>query len=400
MDDFNLQNCISVVQEEINTIVTEELRASNSVNIEKSDSSIQDFRKILKKLHEKKSKKIPLFTFCCSILDPLYRLDSFPYRVGDNRDQVNPRLVIEFCEFVVSFFRMLNDDPINNPSIWSLALELLKCWRFSVFDHKIDHYDSYAVLSHSIRKIPELVYALAAAEMSSVSAKSLRLVTEDAIDEWKKKEVRYFGIFKDICLASTVKSPVLSSLNDIIDIHYNRLLQAQPKVIDQNLRIMRDLEYVLTDGFAQDGVIPQLTFFGSRISGLSTVESDLDVSLKFIDIKTKLPIKILVDRVKSGRKSKIDDQPVGSDVWKSSELLRHMRRLFQRTREFRCDELVLGARVPIIKLKHFPTGVEVCVLVSFSFCVFFPSCFFCRHSSCFYRLIFVLSICLEFRIHY
>jgi predicted nucleotidyltransferase len=356
MNDFDVQNCVSVVQKEINVIVTDELSRPHSANIEKSGSSKQDFKRILKKLHEKKSEKIPLFTFCCNILDPLYRLDSLSYQLGNN--QRNPRLIIEFCEFFLSFLSNLGDHQILNSPVFSLAVELVKCWRFLIFDHKIEHYDCYAALCYSVRKIPEAV-CLLSATMISESAQNLRLIVEDAVEEWNKKESGYFNILKDTCRSSSTKGPLLSSLNEIVEIHYNRLIQAQPKVIDQNSKIMRDLETILTDGFAQDGVVPKLTFFGSRISGLSTMESDLDVSLQFLDAKTNVPIKILIDRVKSGRKLKIDEQLVGADVWRSSEILRFLRRLFQRSRDFRCDELVLGARVPIIKLKHFPTGVEV-----------------------------------------
>jgi hypothetical protein len=366
LDSFDLRNCVSVVQQEINEIVAEDLSVSDFLNIDRSDCSKPDFVQILARLQAKRSKNIPLYAFCCDMLKPLCKLDSLSYQVENSRDQVNPRLVVDYCELFYNFLRSICENQTFNRLLSSLALELTKCWQCLIRNHKIDHYDSYAALSYSIRKLPEAISLIPASAISSDSRQNLRLAVQTTIEEWKKKETHCFTFFKTSCLSSSV-NPSLSPLNDIIDVHYNRLLQAQPKFIEQSSRIMCDLELILTDGFAQDGVIPKLTLFGSRISGLSTAESDLDVSLQFLDARTNQPVKILIDRLRSRRSTKVNEDVIGVGVWRSSEILRYLRKLFQSSREFQCDSLILAARVPIIKLKHLSTGVEVVLLVCFYF---------------------------------
>lgn len=128
----------------------------------------------------------------------------------------------------------------------------------------------------------------------------------------------------------------------------------------QNGVILADLREQFSDCWAEN-VYVDFTPFGSRISRLGGEESDLDVSMSLFsfneDTGERNFLPIVIDNRFNAPKSK--PSPSSKQIL-TSTILKTLRRRCSRPKTlFRCHEFIPKARIPIVKLVHVGTGVEV-----------------------------------------
>ncbi|XP_017873138.1 PREDICTED: terminal uridylyltransferase Tailor [Drosophila arizonae] len=148
----------------------------------------------------------------------------------------------------------------------------------------------------------------------------------------------------NVNLPKKVKALALDDMSDMIRDKYQ--VADKLKVMPQYDKIEEDLCRLIAPAFANDPV--RIYKFGSRITGIGTRSSDLDV---FIDI---------------GNSFHLFEHRAGKNTIAK---LRVLRGLFVDSDDWRIINVIEQARVPIIKTCHLSSGIEcdIC-LNSLGFC--------------------------------
>ncbi|TDG47558.1 hypothetical protein AWZ03_005997 [Drosophila navojoa] len=148
----------------------------------------------------------------------------------------------------------------------------------------------------------------------------------------------------NVNLPKKVKALALDDMSDMIRDKYQ--IADKLKVMPQYDKIEEDLCKLIAPAFANDPV--RIYKFGSRITGIGTRSSDLDV---FIDI---------------GNSFHLFEHRAGKNTIAK---LRVLRGLFVDSNDWRIINVIEQARVPIIKTCHLSSGIEcdIC-LNSLGFC--------------------------------
>lgn len=146
----------------------------------------------------------------------------------------------------------------------------------------------------------------------------------------------------------------LSQLNLSLDSLHARQLEINATISIQNDRILSDLRQVLNRIWKKAGIIPHIHPFGSRISALGDVGSDLDVCLTFSeDHGDRLAVvPVFMDNRSKGTIPHYR-------CMMTTSVLKDIRRELRGSRHFQFMDIIFWSRVPIITFKHVVTGVEV-----------------------------------------
>eukprot|EP01040_Poterioochromonas_malhamensis_P002371 gene2371-2518_t len=190
---------------------------------------------------------------------------------------------------------------------------------------------------------------------------------------------------------------LINQINEYITDQYNDFLSEKPLLQKQNIEIYKDLMKEMSYIFQKQPIIPNFILFGSRISGLATSQSDLDVSLFFYQMtdkeannntnqrtKTKqhptnlknpsnknLPIFPLIAKaVLKQYIAEIQRKIEESSDFRPSPYKRGVQVLYKlqdfykersdhSTLRFSFVEGVYHARSPVAKLKHKKTGLPI-----------------------------------------
>lgn len=156
-------------------------------------------------------------------------------------------------------------------------------------------------------------------------------------------------------------SSIIKALNNELWQLWHAYTEQRKIVEQQHNFILQDLQSVLSNCIGVHRYKVKLTPFGSRISGLAGVDSDLDVSLSLI--KIPLPGRAAhnapeeYEKIIFDNRRGVDYGHKGTNT--SSFILRLIRQYVNRDRRFYCLDLIQWARIPIIKLKHRATNIEV-----------------------------------------
>jgi hypothetical protein len=199
---------------------------------------------------------------------------------------------------------------------------------------------------------------------------------------WYDKEG---GVYNELqsCLNNTDKMIMLNaSLNESYVNHMNN----QVVIASQNTRIIHDLYKLLGDAWIMKGLVPLIKPFGSRISMLGGLDSDLDISLslyKVLPDNSRVLMPILIDNKRNKRDALLD-----KNMLTTSEILKDIQKLtkFNRSNTFLYEIMIPWARVPIIKLIHRVSNVEVNCLYPNAMLVSLSGMILC------YRLIYALEM--------
>lgn len=147
------------------------------------------------------------------------------------------------------------------------------------------------------------------------------------------------------------------------------------QIVLQNREIIHDLYYTLSSAFEEIGYRVVCTTFGSRISELADLTSDLDIALSLYRIDSPEIMDLPVDRLNIQDRATvlIDSKKKVSETFlktirmpciTTTTVLKLIRKQVQRSGKFTMREYVVGARIPIIKLMHRRTRVEVSLNLS------------------------------------
>lgn len=136
----------------------------------------------------------------------------------------------------------------------------------------------------------------------------------------------------------------------------------------QNTQILADLSDQFGETWADKDVFVEFTPFGSRISRLGGEESDIDISMSIFSINydsgERNYVPIFIDNRQNGKPT----QSVKQSRFVTSAILKKFRVSCGRSRsKFDCLEFIPKARIPIVKLRHIATRVEVINIFLFSF---------------------------------
>lgn len=192
---------------------------------------------------------------------------------------------------------------------------------------------------------------------STVNTINEARVQLDAVSTlYASKEQDYFG-FLDTMKQNKAAFRVLDAEIQKV---FHKTAQGIQVAERQNNVILEDLKEQFSDCWAEN-VYVDFTPFGSRISRLGGEESDLDVSMSLFsfneDTGDRNFLPIVIDNRFTAAKSK---PSADSKQMLTSTILKTLRRRCSRPKTlFRCREFIPKARIPIVKLVHVGTGVEV-----------------------------------------
>jgi hypothetical protein len=255
--------------------------------------------------------------------------------------------------------------------------------------------------------------------------------TIDLIQEtWSRKEMQIWNRIEQLCSSlirsaanpppqrpGTTKPPVMKATTgnkngaiciQEIQSQIQRYNSTHNQIVFQTREIVQDLYQTIGNAIKDEfGYRVVCTTFGSRTSGLADSSSDLDIALSLYRIVSpedwkaptdKLNIKdrvtVLIDS-----KHKVTDgfiNTLSGPCITTSTILNLIRREVRRSRFFGLTEYVAKARVPIIKLFHRRTNVEVRIELVDS--TGYECMIKYYDSVLFYRWIFVLKTSLAFKI--
>lgn len=190
---------------------------------------------------------------------------------------------------------------------------------------------------------------------------------------------------------------LIDQINEYITDQYNDLLLEKPLLQKENMEIYKDLIKEMSYIFQKQPIIPNFILFGSRISGLATNQSDLDVSLFFYQMEDKeansntiqrsknkqhpnnqkkpshknLPIFPLITKavqkqylaeIQKKREESRDYQPPPSN--KGIKVLYRLEAFYKQrwdhpNLQFSFVEGAYRARAPVAKLIHKKTGLPI-----------------------------------------
>lgn len=299
-----------------------------------------------------------------------------------------------FVDILMEVLQLVNN--VVNKELPTILAYITICMEglqqyFNLLDNMIfgDHH-IYGILYHSLRHLPirlnhisHTIFPIAYSNISTTTpalASSINIVEEittrmKMIEDlsarcfaiWQVKEKTFYQTGLAI-IQHPVRKPNLFQLQEDMHSYYQIQLSYQPMIEQQNMVVKNDLLTFLNNHWRNEYFIT-CEFFGSRISRLATPQSDLDISLSFFQLYRDgsydlLPI--IIDNRPNGRDGNNKLPPQGVTC---SYLLKKIRNLCYNPRApFTCKELISWARVPIIKLIHKATGVEVspCSIFSFS----------------------------------
>lgn len=168
------------------------------------------------------------------------------------------------------------------------------------------------------------------------------------------KDQEYHNVF----LAAKTQKQLFRSL----DAEIQRLFLNSVKTVDvadhQNEIILNDLQDTFGHCWAQDEIYVDFTPFGSRISRLGGEDSDLDISMSLFKMHPHTHEREYVPIFNDNRQNSRSRFEKNSKML-SSKILSIIRRHCGGHSKFSCLEYIPKARVPIVKLRHNPTKVEV-----------------------------------------
>eukprot|EP00981_Chlorochromonas_danica_P009335 scaffold2621_cov164-Ochromonas_danica.AAC.4 len=146
----------------------------------------------------------------------------------------------------------------------------------------------------------------------------------------------------------------LSQLNMSLDSLHARQLEINATISLQNDRILSDLRHVLDGIWRNAGIIPHIHPFGSRISALGDLGSDLDVCLTFSEGygDRSAVVPVFMDNRSKG-------VIPNYRCMKTTSVLKDIRRELRGSRHFQFMDVIFWSRIPIITFKHVATGVEI-----------------------------------------
>lgn len=252
----------------------------------------------------------------------------------------------------------------NRPAVEIVEEVAIQLYNIIV-ELSLTNYKCYAAVYYTLRTLPSEMLSFIAVQQSawlSLEEGAGDIVRQDMIDRLKNasalttaietqysaKERAYF----EYSLVS-YSDDAHRTLNYQLQDHYASVVRAVNDAGRQNVWILDELRKQLQTIFTDYTV--ELTAFGSRISHLGGLESDLDVSLSFYRVEA-------ATNARRYRRICIDNRgvPPGTPAshLRTSRILNSMRGI-GRMGKFTVHEVITRARIPIVKLKHIATGVEV-----------------------------------------
>lgn len=194
----------------------------------------------------------------------------------------------------------------------------------------------------------------------SVTLQAVIVQTEELLAQcallWEARESN----LRNDLQALSFNNEACDRLNSTLDqLHADHML-LEVEVAKQNTRILADVQNMLQHVW-RGNILPVINPFGSRVSILGGLDSDLDICLalyeRMADGSRRL-IPVVIDSKKN--KDKLRDR---QHMWRTSSILMDIRKALYRSRVFKLVEMVAWSRVPIIKFVHLPTGVEIDICV-------------------------------------
>lgn len=157
-------------------------------------------------------------------------------------------------------------------------------------------------------------------------------------------------------LKSIESTNSIEILNGQIMQMYDTHISKMAAVAEQTKSIMNELSGILALGFKSLGIKPELTAFGSRVSRLADFKSDLDISISFYrigssDSDSKQYVPIYFSEKLPG-------------AFGCSSLLKTIKNIIHRSQLlFEVKLVILNSRIPLIKLHHIRSSIEVDVCI-------------------------------------
>lgn len=233
---------------------------------------------------------------------------------------------------------------------------------------KHDH-ETYARLYsviHSLKNSPSSTYLRDVGSIIENSDDSLisnelreaKAIADSAfnvmISTWMKKEASYYESFCSISGNDRNSMKQLRALNDLLDREYQAQIKMSARLAQQSSLVLADVNDLLKLLYPNKGIAAVITPFGSRYNGLGSLSSDLDLSVSFYRGTERIPV--LLPARRKQLQQNLQQIP---GALKAANILREIRYALQKSRQFRFVDMVLSSRVPIIKLEHCRTKMQV-----------------------------------------
>lgn len=270
---------------------------------------------------------------------------------------------------------LLLEHKCPNVVVVAVCAEVVKVLHSFISSTLLEEYKLYGRLYSLVRDaLPSLKSVLnAQVEYWKVVTDSDRDSTINAINEalaqldatfalYTSKEQDFFGFLDTMRQNKTVFRVLDAEIQKV----FLKTAQGIQVAERQNSVILADLREQFSDCWAEN-VYVDFTPFGSRISRLGGEESDLDVSMSLFSFNEDTGERNFLPIVIDNRFSAPTSKPSASSKQiLTSTILKTLRRRCSRPKTlFRCHEFIPKARIPIVKLVHVGTGVEVRIDVDY-----------------------------------